>query len=292
MKSNFMRGSHFFRNAGLALWIKEEITQKDSNFHAHEFHELVVVTGGYGVHKTEREEYPVEAGDIFLIRPALQHAYKKTEKLKLINILYQPRRLALPNLDLSDLPGYYAFFELEPKLWEERDYKGRLRLAEDELERVLKLTRLIQYELGKKEQGFGYMAVAYFMQLRGEISRAYTRKNEESSHAPLYNIGELLSYIDRKYAKNLSLEDLARKANMSSRTLIRTFQKAFNMTPVEYLIRHRIGKAASLFKEENLSVGEVSEMTGFADSNYFSRQFKKKTGFSPREYKKRYQNNL
>jgi YesN/AraC family two-component response regulator len=64
------------------------------------------------------------------------------------------------------------------------------------------------------------------------------------------------------------------------------------MTPVEYLIRHRIGKAASLFKEENLSVGEVSEMTGFADSNYFSRQFKKKTGFSPREYKKRYQNNL
>lgn len=292
MKSKLMREKGFFRDAGLTLRIREENPQRNSSFHAHEFHELVVIIGGHGVHKTERESYPVEAGDIFLIRPALKHAYKETKQLKLINILYQPRRLAVPNLDLSDLPGYYAFFELAPKLREEHEFKSRLRLSEEELERVVKLARLIQYELGRKEPGFGYMAVAYFMQLRGEISRAYTRKNKESSSMPLYNIGELLSYIERKYAENLSLEDLAKKANMSPRTLIRTFQKAFRMTPVEYLIRHRISKAANLFREEKFTVGEVSDMTGFSDSNYFSRQFKKRTGFSPRDYKKRYFNSL
>jgi AraC family L-rhamnose operon transcriptional activator RhaR/AraC family L-rhamnose operon regulatory protein RhaS len=151
---------------------------------------------------------------------------------------------------------------------------------------------LIQFELGRKDPGYGYMAVAYFMQLRGMISRAYTSKKDETHSITIYKIGELLSWIEREYAENLSLEDLARKANMSSRTLIRTFQKAFGMTPVEYLIRHRISKAASLLREEELTVGEVAEMTGFSDGNYFSRQFKKRTGFSPREYKKRYFNSF
>ena len=48
----------------------------------------------------------------------------------------------------------------------------------------------------------------------------------------------------------------------------------------------RISEAKKLLKNTGLSIKEISERTGFFDSNYFSNSFKKETGVSPKEYRK------
>jgi len=47
----------------------------------------------------------------------------------------------------------------------------------------------------------------------------------------------------------------------------------------------RIHRAMELLKEADLSIAEVAQQVGFADSNYFSRQFRALVGSSPRGYR-------
>ena len=58
------------------------------------------------------------------------------------------------------------------------------------------------------------------------------------------------------------------------------------MTPIDYLIKIRIEYAARLLRSSSLSVMEIAEKTGFVDSNYFTKQFRKIMGNSPRTYRK------
>jgi hypothetical protein len=70
--------------------------------HGHEFSELVVVTGGAGLHVTGRDTWQLSAGDVFVLTGAREHRYDRTEKLSLYNVLYDESRLALPETDLGN----------------------------------------------------------------------------------------------------------------------------------------------------------------------------------------------
>ena len=68
--------------------------------------------------------------------------------------------------------------------------------------------------------------------------------------------------------------------------LNRHFQNATGLSPVEFHIQRRIVKACRLIRSSNLTIGEIAEITGFDDGNYFSRQFRKVMGMSPLQYRK------
>jgi transcriptional regulator GlxA family with amidase domain len=68
--------------------------------------------------------------------------------------------------------------------------------------------------------------------------------------------------------------------------LFRIFRQIMGRSPIDYLIRLRIHKAAQLLRREPMRVKEVSAAVGFTDSNYFTRQFRNVMGASPREYRR------
>jgi hypothetical protein len=70
--------------------------QPDITLHAHEFSELVIITGGHGTHFTQTGNYPVSTGDVFVIDPGLGHGYRDTHNLTLKNILFNFDRLNVP----------------------------------------------------------------------------------------------------------------------------------------------------------------------------------------------------
>ncbi|WP_258525461.1 AraC family transcriptional regulator [Paenibacillus sp. YN15] len=72
--------------------------------------------------------------------------------------------------------------------------------------------------------------------------------------------------------------------------LRRRFKKSTGQTPGEYLTNLRIEYAKKLMNENNMlrySIAEICVMSGYYDSHYFSRIFKKKTGMTPAEYMKK-----
>lgn len=92
-------------------------------------------------------------------------------------------------------------------------------------------------------------------------------------------------YISEHYAQAISLDDVAQSVNLSQHYFSRFFKQEKGVGFADYLAKVRIDHAIELLLMDELSVKEIAYMVGFNDPNYFSKAFKKITGFTPLEYK-------
>jgi transcriptional regulator GlxA family with amidase domain len=116
------------------------------------------------------------------------------------------------------------------------------------------------------------------------LARRYSDAGTHSSKV-WWQIGEVISHIERSYAEPLTLDTLAEIAAMSPRNLIRRFREGTGLSPITYLVRLRIRRAAELLRNTDLSIAEIADAVGISDSNYFSRQFKNTMGVNPRVFR-------
>lgn len=253
--------------------------------HRHEFHELVVILDGRGLHCTDVGDYILESGDVFLIRGEMAHGYSETEAMALVNILFDPEQLRLPLDDLAGLPGYHALFRVEPKLRAVDKFRHRLKLNEEELAEATTLIARIEEELDNRKDGYRFMASAHLMQLLGYLSRCYS-KAQFSEHRSLIRLGQVLSFMEQHYAEQIVVSQLAQVAGMSESTLMRTFRKVMGRSPIDHLVRLRVNKAIEMLRDDDVRITDAAFACGFSDGNYFSRQFRRITGSSPREHRK------
>ena len=68
---------------------------------------------------------------------------------------------------------------------------------------------------------------------------------------------------------------------------MRVFQSATGTAPLAWLIEQRVTRACAMLRHTDKRITEIAFEVGFNDSNYFTRQFRKATGFSPRDYRLR-----
>jgi two-component system response regulator YesN len=84
----------------------------------------------------------------------------------------------------------------------------------------------------------------------------------------------------------LSLERLAADLDLSPEHVSRTFKDYFSENFVDYATRRRIDAACRLLREERLGVDETASRVGYVDTHYFTKVFKKRTGFTPGEWQR------
>ena len=78
--------------------------------------------------------------------------------------------------------------------------------------------------------------------------------------------------------------DLAREMNVSRTLLFVRMKKIFDSSPNNYLLNMRINHAKELLGVKGVRVSDVAYQCGFSDPKYFSRCFKKLTGYLPKDY--------
>ena len=287
MPHSTLKRKDWFHPDGFPISVERRDPQEPFGLHSHEFAEIVIITAGRGVHVTGKESYPLNAGDTFVIGGSRQHDYHSLNRLCLVNILFQPDKLNLRTYDLHTLPGYHALFTLEPAWRRRHQFNGRLRLAPKELSVVLVMVDKLDEELRTRSSGFKFMATAAFMQIVGYLSRCYANSKSPDSRA-LLRIGEAISDLEINYQEAINLDRLARIAHMSKRNFIRSFQAALGTSPIAHLVHLRVNRGASLLRRTDQSVTEIAFQVGFADSNYFTRQFNKLIGVTPSQYRKQH----
>jgi transcriptional regulator GlxA family with amidase domain len=98
-------------------------------------------------------------------------------------------------------------------------------------------------------------------------------------------IREAEDYIQQHAASDVSIDDLASRAGMSSRNFIRRFKAATGRLPGAYLQAFRIAIAKELLERGRVPIQAVCTKVGYADAAFFRALFKRHTGMTPAEYR-------
>lgn len=280
-----LRKEDWFHSDGFPIVVERRDPQQPFGLHSHDFSEIVIITGGRGVHITGEDSYELAVGDTFVIGGTRPHDYLNMDQLRLINILFDAEALPPDFADLKSLPGYHALFTLEPAWRKRHQFNSRLQLTPAELAETIEWVERLETELDQRDAGFGVMAKASLLQLATFLSRCYSRSRSPQSKS-LLRVAEAISHIERHYADPITLEELVEISGMSRRNFIRTFEATMGLPPISYLIRQRVRKASKLLLQTDQSISQIALAVGFSDSNYFSRQFKLHVGRSPRDFRR------
>ena len=101
-------------------------------------------------------------------------------------------------------------------------------------------------------------------------------------------LNESITFITTHYNSEISIKELATSCNLSQSRFMYLFKEQTGMAPHAYQQTLRIQNCMTLLTSTQLSISDISEMSGYQDPLYFSRVFKKMVGMSPRQYRKQY----
>lgn len=99
-------------------------------------------------------------------------------------------------------------------------------------------------------------------------------------------LAELLPWVMRRLDQPLTVEDLARKANMSSRHLARNFHAVTGTTPLQWLLTQRIGRARELLESTDDGIDTVASAAGMGTAATLRRHFQRAVGVAPDAYRR------
>ena len=103
-------------------------------------------------------------------------------------------------------------------------------------------------------------------------------KNEET-------ISKIISYINQNFINDISLNELAGMAHLSTFYFSRMFKRYTGYTPYEYVLNTRLAHSKYLLKTTSLSVKEICFASGFLSESRFCIAFQEKEGMSPSSYR-------
>ena len=128
------------------------------------------------------------------------------------------------------------------------------------------------------------LAYAAVMALYDGMSRGEDSTSDEHPAA----IRRVLSYAEQHLRHRLDVERLAEIAGLSRAHFVRTFTKAVGMSPSSYVLQQRMRSAQRLLLATDSTIAEIASASGFADSNYFAKAFRRQTRETPSEFRSRH----
>lgn len=102
-------------------------------------------------------------------------------------------------------------------------------------------------------------------------------------------VQKILEYIHKNYNRDVSLEEIATKMYMNNAYLSRIFKEKIGKGFHEFLVELRMTNAKTLLEKSELKVHEIADMSGYRDVSHFIGIFKKHTGMTPIDYRRRVQ---
>lgn len=100
-------------------------------------------------------------------------------------------------------------------------------------------------------------------------------------------ISKAIQFMEQNLDKKLTLNEISDEAGYSPTYLTTLFRKQTGYSPLSYFSHLKIGKACEYLDFSKLKIKEISFLIGYSDPYYFSKDFQKKMGLSPRYYRKR-----
>lgn len=249
---------------------KEGMNDNMTKSHFHDFYEIYYLEEGGRNIIIEGSIYTIEPGMFAIKAPYIMHHSfgDKDVPFKRIVLYFRPNAILSATLQnaMKGITGTYR---------PARDQKEQFQMLLDGIN---------QEETGNPP--FKQEAMQSLLNnLLVSILRQ-TANKEKSSNQHL--VGDVMDYIHDNYFEDITLENLAKRFYVSHYYLCREFKRMTNRTIIQYISVTRISNAQRKIMETDLSITEISNLTGFSNLTNFNRVFKKYAGISPSQYRKEY----
>nr|WP_314420455.1 HTH-type transcriptional activator RhaS [uncultured Erwinia sp.] len=265
-----LHSADFFPSGHSPVAIEPRAPQGAFPEHHHDdFHEIVIVEQGAGIHVFNGQSQPLCSGCVCFVRNHDRHMYEQTENLTLTNVLYRG-------------PEAFRFLTgLQHLLPAEHDgvYPSHWRIGN----KVLAQARQLIDGLVSPPTPAGIAGQAAqemrFMQLLVLLHQGRSAAQPDDQEGRLR---ALLDWLAEHFSEEVDWEHLADSFSLSLRTLHRQLKQQTGSTPQRYLNRLRLLEARHLLRHSEMRVTDIAFHCGFGDSNHFSTLFKREFGCSPR----------
>lgn len=256
--------------------------------HYHPELELHYTIKGEGIRLIGDNVSHFREGEVILLGENLPHAWRGKEheitdaedySVEAIVIQFSPACLGK---DFFQLPEAY----LIPRIFESA--KKGLLIHGESAEKV----RDLMYRIAKANR---FERIIYLLQILQIISEREEVTTIASAHAfykPNENeslrLNNVIAYTLSNFKKDINLEEISVIANLSVNSFCRYFKSMTNKTYLDFLTEIRISHACRMIMEDRYSIAIVCYECGFNNVSNFYRHFKRFTGFTPFEYKRKY----
>lgn len=241
--------------------------------HWHQEIELIFVLSGAAHFSVNDYNFMAHEGDLVIIDTGDFHYSNSSEmKNKLDFLVFDPSMI-------SSIYKHTHFQHplVTAKMLEEYGLK-------DDLPRLF---GTISAELKSKEPYYQEIVKASLRSFWYRLRRLHpksTREHVNHHVAMLYDLQQLLSYIDEHYAEDITLSFAAEKMGFSDSYFSKLFKKLIGINFITYLNMIRIEQAAEELKNTCRKVTDIAFGCGFNNVRSFNRTFKEITGYSPRQF--------
>ena len=228
------------------------------------------VISGKGSLRTNDQEYSIHAGQGFLLCPGQKCTYIADEQD----------------------PWSYVWIEFDGlKARESVTMAGRGETQpiytpirkEDGQQIGQQLMNLVDHPDFSSMRIIGYAMV--FLDELIQTSKTKTEKTGNDKDRDFY-IKKAIAFIDANYKYDISVQAIADACGLNRSYFGRLFKETMAMTPQQYLIRHRMTKAAHLLQGTRIPIAEIGIAVGYENQLHFSRAFKSVFDVPPTEYRK------
>jgi AraC family transcriptional regulator, melibiose operon regulatory protein len=256
--------------------------------HWHYYIELLYFIDGGAKVFLSGKSYEINSGDFILISSREVHAISSEVGLqtRYIVIKFDPEVLYTTSKTIFETKYILPFTmsqQMQQKIFRENELRNTP---------ISELLSEVYYECLNRNYGFElavrsnigriFLWVLRNWEKKGIIIKFESPQKEFDSK----KLQQVLDYLDRHYSEDISVEEMAKKCSMSYSYFSRFFKKIMRKTFKEYLNYVRITEAEKLLLNSDLNITEVALNTGFTNTSYFIKQFKRYKNISPKQFKK------
>lgn len=264
---------------------------KRIRWHWHPEIEVIIINHGEANFITEEKKICLTAGQGIIINQNTMHTIQSSDSdasCSLYSITFHPSFLfgyGNTNMSSKFLAPILSSPLFRIMLLDESDPLQEKLLDQINTVIAINLNKKFGYELTTK----AHLCEFWLLLLEFIIPQNVKSNKNSSVFTDESRVKEAIIYIENHYAEPITLDQLAESIHVSKSECCRCFKRTLQISPIEYLMKYRIFKAASMIQNDAASIHSMSELAfnvGFNNASYFNKVFRQFLDCTPSQYKK------
>ena len=244
--------------------------------HRHDSYLMVFFTNGTGIHEIDFDRFDIKNGSLFVLQPGQMHHWSLSEDIEGYVIIFSQElyNLYFGQKKINDYNFYHSIHNRPEMVFEENERIKilpffNLLIEENKQNNKLQLDKLLNI----------------LDCIHIEISRKYSETYSHQAHSYNIKIDAFEQLLEHNFKAEKAPSFYAEKLNITLKHLNRICNEILQKTATEVIMDRVILEIKRMLIDKQLAVNEVAYKVGYEDYSYFSRVFKKQTGFSPTEFR-------